>query len=144
MEDPPPRIDASAEKVLTFVVVDKGTNRQGKAVTSSDGFTYGFHRRRGAASYWRCSSRSKAVQCPATLIERDGHGFTVGSRPHNHYPVANAGVVRRLVRDVKAAAAQDVFMSAAKLTEDHVVADLKHLNGAAELPNINHINVKKL
>jgi len=38
-----PRMEASAEKVLMFEVVDRGTNRQGKAITSSDGFTYGFH-----------------------------------------------------------------------------------------------------
>ena len=75
--------------------------------------------------YWRCSVRSKANRCPATVIKK-GYNFKSGSSDHNHAGVPSALLHTKVRVDVKTKAKEDTESSASALAEeiiqDHRVA----------------------
>uniref|UniRef100_A0A1I8J146 FLYWCH-type domain-containing protein n=1 Tax=Macrostomum lignano TaxID=282301 RepID=A0A1I8J146_9PLAT len=135
VSDPEPRpIVERGQELETFEVMQDGGSRGNVLVISSNGYSYGLHRRRGAREYYRCTQRSRHTPCCATLIRSAGEEFKHGKSGHSHAPTLGASATRKIYRDVKVAASTDVFKSAAQLTDDRLLRELTS-STAANLPN---------
>ena len=70
------------EALVTFQVVDSGTQRSKRKLVSSDGYTFTVKRRNSASTECHCSVRNKTVTCPVTVVQR-GDTYTV-HKTHLH------------------------------------------------------------
>ena len=84
----PSLLDATVDSVppptaVTFEVIPNGTERGRPKLVSSDGFSYVINRQLKKSTDWRCSVRTKANKCPAT-VKQVGDAFETSSVPHSH------------------------------------------------------------
>ncbi|XP_055955207.1 uncharacterized protein LOC126809860 isoform X3 [Patella vulgata] len=63
---------STTEAIVTYKVVDNGTERGKRKLVSSDGHTFTMKRQNKGSTEWRCSIRNKTTLCPVIIKERAG------------------------------------------------------------------------
>ena len=86
-------------------------------MTEAAGYSYVVSRRRNTTTYWRCSVRNRNNACLATVTQNGDNEFSHGRHNHNHAASVGVHIAKPLVRDVKAAAVQDVFQPASDIVD---------------------------
>ena len=101
--------------VVTYKVIEEGTQKGKKKLADSEGYTYMIKERRANGNkVWTCSVCNKSVWCKARVMEKPD-GFSRGSIPHIHAPQLGAATAARISTAVKKMAASEVFVSAAEI-----------------------------
>jgi len=78
---------------VTFELLDKASNKGRRLLVDSRGFSYCVKTTRNSAVYWRCSLRTKAVTCKATVVQH-GDDMTLGVHEHIHPPTSALKTIR--------------------------------------------------
>ena len=66
-----------------YVIHQTGSQKGKPLLVARTGYGYVVDRKRGNTTYWRCSIRSKANHCPATMTQ-DCDNFRSGRHGHSH------------------------------------------------------------
>ncbi|KAG0719438.1 hypothetical protein GWK47_050452 [Chionoecetes opilio] len=138
-EDPRPAprpVIPPPENEITYRVVNNGSDMGKDILIDSLGYQYTVKiDNRRPTKTWRCSRRSKALTCTATVLERGGNYIRAG---HDHI-CGGAQPGREKVaiirREVKAQAVKRPFESAAQITEE-VMMEHMHPDEAALHPTM--------
>ncbi|XP_014675736.1 PREDICTED: uncharacterized protein LOC106815741 [Priapulus caudatus] len=88
------------DTAVTFTLVEQGSQRARAKLVSSDGYEYTRKVSKGNFTYWRCSKRSNAINCPATVSQK-GAQFKKNTRDHIHQAdkaALNKVVIKKEVR----------------------------------------------
>ncbi|XP_014678924.1 PREDICTED: uncharacterized protein LOC106818765, partial [Priapulus caudatus] len=72
------------DTAVTFTLVEQGSQRARAKLVSSDGYEYTRKVSKGNFTYWRCSKRSKAINCPASGVTERCPVQKEYERPHSH------------------------------------------------------------
>ncbi|XP_063419689.1 uncharacterized protein LOC134704838 [Mytilus trossulus] len=121
---------------VTFTLVDQGSQRGRFKLVSSDGYEYTKKSSKGDFTYWRCSKRSKTVNCPATVSQK-GNDYKMNSRQHIHQ--ADKGALKKVVvrKEVKAESLRDIHKSARRIVDSQM---LEHIEPEDhQLPNVKNL-----
>ena len=105
LADPAPVNAHAADDVLVRYTINPSSSiRGGDQLFSNIGYSYTVKRRKGTTTTWRCSLRSKLVNCPAT-VHQSGDDFTPGAKAHVHPmqpgTVVVANVAKRLQEETR-------------------------------------------
>lgn len=85
---------------MEYTVEEGGTQRGGRRLTDTLGFSYSVKRVFKGTTYWGCSVRNKKQRCNASVIEKEG-GFHPGvNATHNHPPRVGITLSTALVAQV--------------------------------------------
>lgn len=79
---------------VTFTEVEGGSQRGGRKLASSDGFTYVWKRGNARSVVWTCSVQRKNIRCAAHVKQFDDV-YIRGSRQHSH--PANPGAAKNTI-----------------------------------------------
>ncbi|XP_052077928.1 uncharacterized protein LOC127715834 [Mytilus californianus] len=121
---------------VTYTLVDQGSQRGRFKLVSSDGYEYTKKSSKGDFTYWRCSKRSKTVNCPATVSQK-GSDYKMNTRQHIHQ--ADKGALKKVVvrKEVKAESLRDIHKSARRIVDDKM---LEHIEPEDhQLPKVNNL-----
>lgn len=147
-------VPSVGEEIQISYKLVEGATRGGKTLmVDSLGFSYNkkvLGRKkiqRDGKCTWRCSVRSKALTCPATVYQ-DGNIFTRGSRPHLHQGKTGAAVTAAVTAAAKSLAREkaNMFTSATTLV-DRAMMQTEGSDNACVNPvylsrNVNRIRQK--
>ncbi|XP_052093609.1 uncharacterized protein LOC127729772 [Mytilus californianus] len=121
---------------VTYTLVDQGSQRGWFKLVSSDGYEYTKKSSKGDFTYWRCSKRSKTVNCPATVSQK-GTDYKMNTRQHIHQ--ADKGALKKVVvrKEVKAESLRDIHKSARRIVDDKM---LEHIEPEDhQLPKVKNL-----
>jgi len=104
-----------------YMIHQTGSQKGKPLLVARVGYSYVVDRKRGNTTYWRCSVRSKANHCPATMTQ-DCDEFRLGR--HEDSRPAQSGVEETInvITNVKRAAVLDVFRPTTALVEEVLLA----------------------
>ena len=124
--DPVPVDISTGAHVVTYQIVEDTSIRGKDKLFDSVGYSYTVKRRNGQSTTWRCSQRSKAINCGAT-VRQVGDLYLPGPRDHIHPPVPGSDTAAAIVHVSKVIAQENPFKSAGdiinELIREHVPAD---------------------
>jgi hypothetical protein len=115
-DDTPRQCDrADVPTVITYQVIQDGSQKGKEKLADSQGYTYIVKvRRANGNKVWRCSVRNKSMWCKATVLQKT-NGFIQGSQPHTHPAQLGAATATNVAASVKRMAATEIFTSAAEI-----------------------------
>ena len=118
--DPNP-VDVSARaNVVNYKIVNETSIRGRDKLFDTVGYSYTVKRRtRQCSTTWRCTLRSKTVNCPAN-IRQEGVTFWPGPREHVHQPSLGQDIVAAISHVSKKQADEHPFRSAREIVGDLV------------------------
>nr|XP_022310541.1 uncharacterized protein LOC111115915 [Crassostrea virginica] len=105
---------------ITYQVVEGATTRMRAKLVDNRGFSYTMKRKNEDKIDWRCTKRSKNLQCPAT-VKQSGNEFVEGLHPHIHGPTVRAAAVATVVSQIKKSAKDNLFTPASQLVNRAVL-----------------------
>ncbi|XP_061178328.1 uncharacterized protein LOC133186965 [Saccostrea echinata] len=120
----------------TLEIMDQGSQRGKRKLVSSDGYEFVKKVSKGDFTYWRCSKRSKTVNCPATISQK-GDTFKANSRAHIHQ--ADKGALKKVQvwKEVKSQCVQDIHKPARRVVEDAMLDLIEEDDH--QLPNVRNL-----
>lgn len=74
-------VDDAEDIMVEYYMVDSGTERGKRKLVDSTGFSYTVKKQKNDHVLWRCTKRSKTINCPATIIQ-DGDDYRPGQKQH--------------------------------------------------------------
>ena len=102
------------------------------------GYSYTIKRRTSQSTTWRCSIRTKSVNCPAT-IRQVGQSFLAGPRQHIHQPNPGSSIAASITAVCKSTAKDQPFTSAAEIATNLVQKYVPTTAPCPALPAIQRI-----
>ena len=78
--DETPEVSAPA---TTYTILEKGSERQGRLLVESVGYSYTVKRTNKSSTVWRCTIRNKKQECKAT-VKQTNDTFVRGPIDHCH------------------------------------------------------------
>ena len=109
--------DLPDDRPTEFIIVEDGTQRRGKRLHDTHGFTYTKKKDTKAGAYWVCSVRSVYGKCHATVIQR-GDTFCRGTHPHTHAAPASSLLRTKIRAAVKRRAVEEEESSGRQIHAD--------------------------
>ncbi|XP_062591513.1 uncharacterized protein LOC134253000 [Saccostrea cucullata] len=139
LENPPTENSHLDETALpvTYQVVEGATIRMKPKLVDNRGFSYTVKRKNEEKTDWRCTKRSKNLQCPAT-VRQHGDAFVEGLQPHIHGPTVGTAAVATVVSQIKKAAKDNLFAPASQLV-NRAVLDVNE-DQPLPLPQLQSLN----
>ena len=124
----PPQLDESSllsdpqagdvsVRELQYEIVDASSKRGKPKLVDTCGYSYTLKYEGSDFTTWTCSVRNKNVTCRAS-VRQHGNAFWRNSTDHTHPPVPGTDVAHRVSAQVKAAAADNLFVPASQLVKD--------------------------
>nr|XP_034322332.1 uncharacterized protein LOC105339689 [Crassostrea gigas] len=98
-------VDDAEDIMVEYYMVDSGTERGKRKLVDSTGFSYTV--KKNDHVLWRCTKRSKTINCPATIIQ-DGDNYRPGQKQHIHAGDPGCHIALR-IKAVKQQAKQAKF-----------------------------------
>ena len=136
--DPNP-VDVSARaNVVNYKIVNETSIRGRDKLFDTVGYSYTVKRRTRQCSTWRCTLRSKTVNCPAT-IRQEGVTFLPGPREHVHQPSLGQDIVAAISHVSKKQADEHPFRSAGEIVGDLVSEYVTDTQPCPALPALERI-----
>eukprot|EP00105_Crassostrea_gigas_P043350 XP_019927498.1 PREDICTED: uncharacterized protein LOC105339689 isoform X2 [Crassostrea gigas] len=99
-------VDDAEDIMVEYYMVDSGTERGKRKLVDSTGFSYTV--KKNDHVLWRCTKRSKTINCPATIIQ-DGDNYRPGQKQHIHAGDQGCHIALRIKAEVKQQAKQAKF-----------------------------------
>ncbi|XP_050390644.1 uncharacterized protein LOC126809860 isoform X2 [Patella vulgata] len=111
---------STTEAIVTYKVVDNGTERGKRKLVSSDGHTFTMKRQNKGSTEWRCSIRNKTTLCPVIIKERAG--TYNANTEHSH--AAKPGILTavKIQAELKVKAPMTLFEPAQNIV-DNILAE---------------------
>ncbi|XP_050402257.1 uncharacterized protein LOC126818746 [Patella vulgata] len=111
---------STTEAIVTYKVVDNGTERGKRKLVSSDGHTFTMKRQNKGSTEWRCSIRNKTTLCPVIIKERVG--TYNANTEHSH--AAKPGILTavKIQAELKVKAPMTLFEPAQNIV-DNILAE---------------------
>ena len=126
----------SSTDVRTFQVFPQGSAKGGPLLVDSCGYKFCVKRQRGTTTEWRCSLRTQATRCLATVIQKPGNFELRGQ--HVHPPVHGIDVMATVKTHVRQQAGANVFEPATNIV-DRVLENVDPSRPLAALPSVTNL-----
>ncbi|XP_056012453.1 uncharacterized protein LOC125679557 [Ostrea edulis] len=121
---------------VTYKIIEQGSQRGKRKLVSSDSYEFVKKVSKGDFTYWRCSKRSKSVNCPATISQK-GETFKANSRDHTHQADKSALKKVQVWKEVKSKCVDDVHKPARRVVEDAMLDFIDEDDH--RLPNVRNL-----
>ena len=136
--DPDPQDVTAVAHVDTYKIIKETSIRGMNKLFDSIGYSYTVKRRNGHCTTWRCSLRSKTVNCTATVRQEEGV-FLPGPREHIHQPNLGAAIIASITHECKSKANAHPFKSAGEIVGGMIAEFVPDNKPCPALPNITRL-----
>lgn len=116
-----------------FQILETGSQRGKPLLIDDQGFSYVHARIGKKITAWRCSVRSSAKTCPAT-VSQQGNVFSRGPQLHNHSGNPSAAPKTRLKIKLKEQVKEQVFESAQVMVEAAIMQEKNQFGLRPQFP----------
>ncbi|KAL3853821.1 hypothetical protein ACJMK2_017327 [Sinanodonta woodiana] len=129
--------ESTTADVVTYTVVDKGTERGKRKLIASDGYTYTLKRQNKGITEWRCSIRNNVTACPV-IIRQQSDSFIEPQQTHLH--AAKPGVLTavNIVKELRVKAVQDLFDPAQNIVDQLIQEQIDDEQPETSRPTYNN------
>ena len=137
LNDPDPQ-EVSGVLVNAYKIVEVTSIRGKNKLFDAVGHSYTVKRRTGRGVTWRCSMRSKTVNCPAT-VRQEQEMFIPGVNKHIHQPSIGSDISAAIMQICKKTAFEQPCKSAGEIAGDLVSEHVLDTAPCPALPSIGRI-----